>query len=72
MVERGCGTGLLDKSSPPHEIGRGFEREKLQGHEAVKLFILGLVHNSHSSFTKFIEDSVMGDCLTDHCIIPQP
>ena len=41
-------------------------REKLEGNSALKLLVMGLIYNTHSAFTKFFENFIMGNRFTDH------
>jgi hypothetical protein len=36
------------------------------------MFVFGKVHNSHSAFAQFFDNSVMGNCLTDHAQTEEP
>ena len=61
VVERGRGPGLLDEA-----LLRGLELgdvrgEELEGDEALESGILRLVHDSHPTFAKLVEDEVMGN-----------
>jgi hypothetical protein len=40
--------------------------QELQGDEALKLGILGLVDHSHPAATEFLDDAVVRDGLADH------
>jgi hypothetical protein len=44
-------------------IGR---REKLNSHPPGEMFVLSEVDNTHAAFTKFVDDSIVGNRLTDH------
>jgi hypothetical protein len=41
-------------------------RQELEGDETMESRVLSLVHHSHSTTTKFLNDSVVRDGLTDH------
>ena len=42
--------------------------QKLEGHEAAELHILGLVDDTHSATTEFFDDAVVRDCGADERI----
>jgi hypothetical protein len=41
-------------------------RQKLQGHEATQVEVLGLVDDPHTATTEFLDNAVMRDGLADH------
>jgi hypothetical protein len=41
-------------------------RQKLQGDEAVQLYILGLVDHTHPAATELLDEAVVRDGLADH------
>src|SRR5271166_5363632 len=49
--------------------GDGF-RQKLDGDNATKRYVFGLVHNTHPAFAQALKDSIVGDDLTDHVSRP--
>jgi len=43
-----------------------FLRQKLQGHEAAQLGVLGLVDHTHAAATELFHDAIMRDGFADH------
>jgi hypothetical protein len=43
-------------------------RQELQGDEATKLCILGLVHDTHPTTAQLLDDAVVRDGLADHSV----
>ena len=41
-------------------------QQKLQGDEAVQLYILGLVDHTHPAATELLDEAVVRDGLADH------
>jgi len=41
-------------------------RQKLQGDEAVQLYILGLAHHTHPAATELLDEAVVREGLADH------
>src|SRR5215469_15770528 len=49
----------LERRSVPRQVGR----KELQCHETPKLSIFRLVHHTHTTTAKFLDDAVVLDCL---------
>ena len=41
-------------------------RQELEGHEAMKLRVLGFVHYPHAAGTQLLDDPVVGNGLANH------
>jgi len=45
-------------------------RKEFQRDNSVQFGVLGLIHDTHAPLSKFLQNLIMGYCLTDHCFIP--
>src|SRR5271157_1110959 len=66
MVQSGSGTGFSAEAFECLRVARQFIRQELQGDEAPKLGVLGLIDDTHPSTAKFLDDAVVRDDLVDH------
>jgi hypothetical protein len=69
VIQGGCGTGFVFKSSPGHGFRCCVGREKLQGDDAVESGIVGFIDDPHSAFADLFKDLVVGDRLADHAAL---
>jgi hypothetical protein len=53
------------KASQRLRFSGNFVRQKLQGHKSVQDFVLGLVHDTHTSAAEVFHDAVVGDGLPE-------
>jgi len=63
----GPGKSFCLTSKPLHclaVVGQRFG-EEFESHKPVEAGVLGLVHHTHPAATKFLDDAVVGDGLTD-------
>ena len=70
MVERRRGFGFDLESLAFFGIGSDLAGEELDGDRAFQLGILGFVNHAHAALTKFFENLVVENCLTNHCGSP--
>jgi hypothetical protein len=63
-----CGSGLRFALETGECLGvfGYFVGQKFQGYEAVKLDVLGLVHNAHPATAQLFNNAVVRDGLADH------
>jgi hypothetical protein len=66
MVEGGSGSRFAPESLKRLRVMGEIFRKELEGDEAAKTRILGLVHNAHPAATEFLGDSIVRDGLADH------
>src|SRR5271156_5611347 len=63
MVQGGSGLRLTVESPQSLRVRRELVRQELQGHKAVKLGVLGLVHHAHPTTAKLFDNAVVRDGL---------
>src|SRR5258705_11924091 len=66
MVERRGRLRLSLESAQSLRIAGDIIGKKLQGDEAVKARVLGLVYDAHAASAQLFDDAVVGDGLADH------
>ena len=66
MLELRRGSGLLDEPVFALGIGDEVERQHLEGHLPVELYVERTVRDTHAASTDLVEDSVVGKRLADH------
>ena len=66
MIERGSRLRLANEARLGIRVPRELARQKLEGHSALELRVLGLIHHAHPALPKLLEDFVMGDGFTNH------
>ena len=66
MVERGGGFRFAVKPFPGLFVAQQVRRQKLQGHRAAELGVLGFVDDTHAALAEFLGDEVVRDGLIDH------
>src|ERR1700742_5133203 len=64
VVQHRSGTRLHGESTELPFVAKLFGKQQLKGDKAIKLGIAGLVNDSHSTFTKLLENFVVADVLT--------
>jgi hypothetical protein len=47
-------------------IPRNIVGQELQGDEAMQLYVLGLVHHTHTTATELLDDAIVRDGLPNH------
>ena len=50
----------------PSHVGDKVYSQELERYDALQLRVLGLINNTHPSFTELLGDAVVGDGLADH------
>src|SRR5438105_4161072 len=66
MIQGGRRLRLPFEAGESLRIFGNLVRQKLQGDEAVQLYVLCLVDNTHAATAEFLDDAVMRDSLADH------
>ena len=59
MVERGQHLGLAHETAEALSIAREFLGEELDGHLAVERRVERFPHDTHPTFTEFLDDLIM-------------
>ena len=66
MVQRRRGTRFAPEAFQRLRVAGHFLGQELQGHEAAKVGVLGLVDHTHPAAAELLDDAVMRDGLADH------
>jgi len=69
MVQRGSGLSLDLESFPFFITGGDLARQELDGHLALELGVLSLIHHAHAAFAELGENLVVEDGFADHGLI---
>src|SRR6266849_3943050 len=69
MIERRCRLCLPLETCQRLRVSRYFIRQELECHETVEPAVLGLVDHTHTAATESLDNSIMRDCLADHCSV---
>src|SRR6202049_335831 len=68
MIQGRRGTSFPAEAFERLRVSGNIFRQELQGDEATKLRVLGLVDHAHPTAAKFLDDAVMRDGLADHSV----
>jgi len=66
MIQGRCGTSFPAEALERLRAPSNLFRQELQGDEATKLGVLGLVHHAHPTAAELFDDAVVRDGLADH------
>src|SRR2546425_3121586 len=66
VVESGSGLRLALETVQSLRISGYLVRQELQGHKAVQLDVLGLVHDAHASAAQLLDNAIVRDGLAEH------
>src|SRR6476620_587987 len=66
MVESRCGLRFALKAGQSLGVFGYFVGQEFQGYEAVELYVLGLVDNTHPPTAQLLHNAVVRNGLTDH------
>ena len=68
MIQCRGGLGFTLKAAKRLQVFGYVIGKELEGYEAAKLDVLGLVNHTHATTAQFVDDAVVRDCLADHGI----
>jgi hypothetical protein len=66
MVKSRCRPGLTTETLQSLGVFGHFIWQELQGNEAVKASVFGLVDNAHAAATKLLDNAIVRNRLVDH------
>ena len=68
VIQGRGGTGFAAETFERLRVVGEFVGQKLQGYEAAKLVVFGLVDHAHPAPAQLVDNAVVRDGLTDHGI----